>query len=121
MTNLQTISMNRYLAMQLLAEAAEQPEQEVFGFVQVAADNSTRAEKYGLLNSLAEFDKQQHDWLFWQLPEHSPELTSDDLDYLPVAELYLLISLNIKGVLEMKAWTLDEAQQLVEIPIQVHD
>lgn len=115
------ISITRYLSMQLLAAAVEDPEQAVCGVVnyEKAKNGQLKAIAFkamgGDIQQLAVSDDS---WVFWQQPGHAPELTIDDVELLPTAALYLVISLNIKGVLEMKAWRIDQGQP-VEVAIEV--
>lgn len=110
-----SVSMSRYIAMQILTAVIDAPDELVVGEITAAHG---RAQDWRLLSALGEHDYADDSWLFWQQPGQALTLTVEDLADLPKASLYLVVSLNTKGVLEMQAWqVVDNAP--VTIPIEV--
>lgn len=115
--------MPRPLATRLLFEAQKRPDEEVCGLV--GARGGAPCSLYPIANVAAEparaFEMdpraqieamrtmRERGETLWAIyhshPDAPPEPSARDLDALGYPEaLYLIISLNIKGVLEMRAW-----------------
>ncbi|MES1926512.1 M67 family metallopeptidase [Salinisphaera sp. T31B1] len=136
---MKAIKMSRGLATRLLFEAQKQPETEVCGFV--GTRDGEPVELYPVANVAAdparEFDMdpaQQIDALrrmreagqtmgaiYHSHPSAPPEPSVADLDGLGYPDaLYLIISLNIKGVLEMRAWQRQD-RSMIERQLKIMD
>lgn len=115
--------MPRPLATKLLFEAQKRPDEEVCGLVgaragkpgslypiaNVATERSHSFEmdprgQIGAIKTMRE--RGETLWaIYHSHPDAPPEPSARDLDELGYPDaLYLIISLNIKGVLEMRAW-----------------
>lgn len=115
--------MPRPFATKLLFEAQKYPEEEVCGLV--ATDEQGLFQLYPITNVAAdrrrEFRMDEHEQIaamkhirqtgqtlfaiYHSHPDTPPEPSAQDLEELGYPEaLYLIISLNIKGVLEMRGW-----------------
>lgn len=120
------VKMSRMLATRLLFEAQKQPDAEVCGFLSqrdgipyeiypvtnVAADPARRFEMdpAGQIAALRNMRDRGEEMLaiYHSHPSAPPEPSVHDLEGLGYPQaLYLIISLNIKGVLEMRAWQRD--------------
>ncbi|MFC3102790.1 M67 family metallopeptidase [Salinisphaera aquimarina] len=131
--------MSRPLATRLLFEAQKQPDLEVCGFL--SARDGEPVEIFPVANVAAEpattFEMdsaQQIDALkrirqrgetmlaiYHSHPSAPPEPSVRDIEGLGYPNaLYLIISLNIKGVLEMRAWQRD-GEQMRDVPLTVMD
>ena len=117
------LQMSRPLATRLLFEAQKQPDREVCGLLSardgqpcelypvanVAADPAQRfemdaGEQIRAMKTMRERGEQLLA-IYHSHPSTPPEPSVHDLDGLGYPDaLYLIISLNIKGVLEMRAW-----------------
>ncbi len=117
------LKMSRPLATRLLFEAQKQPDVEVCGFL--GARDGEPCEIYPVRNVAADparrFEMDPRDQIaamktmrengetlfaiYHSHPSAPPEPSIHDLEGLGYPDaLYLIISLNIKGVLEMRAW-----------------
>ena len=122
------VKMSRMLATRLLFEAQKQPDAEVCGFVSeragmpheiypvtnVAAQPACRFEMdpAGQIDTLKTMRERGERMLaiYHSHPSAPPEPSVHDLEGLGYPDaLYLIISLNIKGVLEMRAWQRENA------------
>lgn len=131
--------MSRPLATQLLFEAQKTPDVEVCGVLgarngvpcsiypvrNIAAQPTHRfemdpAEQIKVLKTLRERGENLFA-IYHSHPSAPPEPTAYDLEGLGYPQaLYLIISLNIKGVLEMRAWH-QEAGRMHEVTLTVMD
>lgn len=128
----------RPLATKLLFEAQKRPDVEVCGLV--GARDGLPSSLYPVTNIAAEparafeMDPQgqidamkamrERGETLWAIyhshPAAPPEPSARDLDELGYPEaLYLIISLNIKGVLEMRAWRMTDAGGMEEVVLKV--
>lgn len=119
--------MPRPLATKLLFEAQKRPDEEVCGLV--GARDGAPCSLYPIANAAAErshaFEMEPRGQIqamrtmrergetLWAIyhshPDAPPEPSARDLDELGYPEaLYLIVSLNIKGVLEMRAWRMTD-------------
>lgn len=131
--------MNRPLATRLLFEAQKQTDVEVCGFV--SAHNGVPFDLYPVTNVADDparrFEMDPREQIaamkamrargetMWAIyhshPSTPPEPSVHDLEGLGYPDaLYLIISLNIKGVLEMRAWQQTDGQ-MVERVLTVMD
>ncbi len=120
------IKMSRTLATRLLFEAQKQPDAEVCGFVSardgvpqdihpvtnIAPEPERRfdMDPAGQIAALRAIRKAGDEMLaiYHSHPSAPPEPSIHDLEGMGYPDaLYLIISLNIKGVLEMRAWQRD--------------
>lgn len=128
----------RPLATKLLFEAQKQPDEEVCGLVgarngepvslypvaNVAPDRAHRfdMDPAGQLQAMKTLrERGETLWaVYHSHPDAPPEPSARDLAELGYPEaVYLIISLNTKGVLEMRAWQANEASGMDEIPLRV--
>ena len=131
--------MSRTLATRLLFEAQKQPDAEVCGFVSardgvphdihpvanVAADPARRfdMDPAGQIEALRAIRETGSEMLaiYHSHPSAPPEPSIHDLDGMGYPDaLYLIISLNIKGVLEMRAWQ-REGEAMAERQLTIMD
>lgn len=131
--------MSRPLATRLLFEAQKQPDIEVCGFLSareaspheiypvanIAAEPARRFEMdpTGQIRAIRAMRERGENMLaiYHSHPSAPPEPSVEDIDGLGYPEaLYLIISLNIKGVLEMRAWQRD-GERMREVPLTVMD
>lgn len=131
----------RPLATKLLFEAQKRPDEEVCGLVGAGDDGLPRS-LYPVANAAAErahrFEMDPEDQIramkemrergesLWAVyhshPDAPPEPSARDLAEIGYPEaLYLIISLNIKGVLEMRAWRPDDTGGMREVTLRVMD
>lgn len=122
-----SLSLPRPLATRLLFEAQKSPDAEVCGFVgshdgracniypvaNVAADprRSFAMEAEGQVAAIKTMRERGEDMLavYHSHPDTPPEPSAHDIEGLGYPDaLLLIISLNIKGVLEMRAWQQDD-------------
>jgi len=120
------IKMSRTLATRLLFEAQKQPDAEVCGFVSArggvpqhihpVANIAPKPERRfdmdpaGQIAALRAIREAGDEMLaiYHSHPSAPPEPSIHDLEGMGYPDaLYLIISLNIKGVLEMRAWQRD--------------
>lgn len=133
------VRMSRPLATRLLFEAQKQPDVEVCGFLgakdgvpceihpvtNIAAEPACRfeMEPAGQIAAIKAMRKNGETMLaiYHSHPSAPPEPSILDLEGLGYPDaLYLIISLNIKGVLEMRAWQRD-GDAMVERVLTVMD
>lgn len=133
------LKMSRPLATRLLFEAQKRPDVEVCGFL--SARDGVPCEIYPVANIAAEparrFEMDPAGQIaamkamrengesllaiYHSHPSAPPEPSIHDIEGLGYPEaLYLIISLNIKGVLEMRAWQRD-GDAMVERVLTVMD
>lgn len=126
--------MNRPLATRLLFEAQKQPGVEVCGFL--SARNRVPFDLYPVTNVADDparrFEMDPREQIaamkamrargetMWAIyhshPSTPPEPSVHDLEGLGYPDaLYLIISLNIKGVLEMRAWQQADGQMIERV------
>lgn len=128
----------RPLATKLLFEAQKRPDEEVCGLVgargdmphslypiaNVAAERTHRFEmdpKGQIAAMKAMRERGETLWaIYHSHPDAPPEPSARDLAELGYPEaLYLIISLNIKGVLEMRGWRMNEDGGMEEVTLRV--
>lgn len=128
----------RPLATKLLFEAQKRPDEEVCGLVgargdmpyslypiaNVAADRTRRFDMEPEGQIAAMKTMRECGEMLWAIyhshPDAPPEPSARDLAELGYPEaLYLIISLNIKGVLEMRAWRMNENGGMEEVTLRV--
>lgn len=129
---------SRPLATRLLFEAQKQPDLEVCGLVgardgspcslypvaNIAADPARAFEMdpQGQIDAMkAMRERGESLWaIYHSHPAAPPEPSARDLDELGYPDaLYLIISLNIKGVLEMRAWRMTGDRGMEEVALRV--
>lgn len=132
--------MSRPLATKLLFEAQKHPEAEVCGLLgaregepcsiypvaNAAADRARRFEMDPAGQIAAMKTMRERGERLWAIyhshPSAPPEPSAADLDGLGYPDaLYLIISLNIKGVLEMRAFERDAEHGLREVELGIMD
>jgi len=136
---LQSLTLPRPLATRLLFEAQKSPDAEVCGFVgshdglacnvypvRNVADEPERrflmdaAEQVAAIKAMRERGETMLA-IYHSHPDTPPEPSAEDIIGIGYPEAVLLIvSLNIKGVLEMRAWQLDNNHSR-EIPLNAID
>lgn len=128
----------RPLATKLLFEAQKRPDEEVCGLV--GARGETPHSLYPVANiaeertDTFEMDPQgqieamktmrERGETLWAIyhshPDAPPEPSARDLAEIGYPEaLYLIISLSIKGVLEMRAWRMTDGGNMEEVTLRV--
>lgn len=121
------LSLPRTLVNQMLAHAQQNPDQEICGLISQAADRSKRylridncandkAHHYEmnskqLIDSLRELRKRDEDLLaiVHSHPTSTAQASASDIELANYPEAYyLIISLNTRGVLEMRAYKISD-------------
>ncbi len=106
------LTLPRRLAIQILHEAQVAQPASIRGVV-LARDGEPRA-----FRSDGAADGGQEIWArLWSYPDRSAEPGADELD---AGCLNLVVSLNTKGVLEMRAWRLDDGRPVEQV-LKVRD
>ena len=132
-----TLLMPRPFATRLLFEAQKRPDEEVCGLVaedsegtfvlypvQNTAENRQREFEMGAQQQVAAMRQMRERGetllaIYHSHPDTPPEPSAKDLDALGYPEaIYLIISLNIKGVLEMRGWKRAE-NEVEEVDLKV--
>lgn len=132
-----SLIMPRPFATKLLFEAQKRPDEEVCGLV--STDEQGHFHLYPIANTATDrrrqFRMDEHEQItamkhmreagqsllaiYHSHPDTPPEPSARDLDELGYPEaVYLIISLNIKGVLEMRGWRRSDSG-VAEITLKV--
>lgn len=132
------LTIPRPLATKLLFEAQKRPDEEVCGLVgarenkpcslypvaNVASErtHSFEMEPRGQIDAMKTMrERGETLWaIYHSHPDTPPEPSARDLAELGYPEaLYLIISLNIKGVLEMRGWRMTGDGEMEEVTLKV--